>query len=233
MRTRSILFLACLIALLAVLALPATPATAQGTPQTTAAVGPTFPYVVQPGDTLYSIAARFGTSVQVIMNINSLTSTVIYPGQVLLIPGTPPPPSTTEVIVDDLDPGFQRGGDPAGWNQTAIGYRNHIYWTFNNQTPQPNFNWARWYALLTPGYYEVYAYIPSLNAFGIAHYEIYHADGYSIVPIDQTPYSDQWVSLGTYRWRGDGTDSVGLSDITGQPFLSVRVGFDAMRWVRR
>jgi LysM repeat protein len=44
-------------------------------------------YVVQSGDTLSSIAADFGTTVDAIMHLNGLTSTTIYSGTQLLIPG--------------------------------------------------------------------------------------------------------------------------------------------------
>lgn len=44
-------------------------------------------YTVRPGDTLYLIGASFGVAYQDIMSINGLTTTTIYPGQVLLIPG--------------------------------------------------------------------------------------------------------------------------------------------------
>jgi LysM repeat protein len=53
-------------------------------------------YVVQPGDTLWSIASRFGTSVQAIMQANGLTNpNYIYVGLTLYIPipGPPFPPS--------------------------------------------------------------------------------------------------------------------------------------------
>lgn len=46
-------------------------------------------YTIQKGDTLWSIAQRFlgdGSRYKEIMNLNSLTSTTIYPGQVLNIP---------------------------------------------------------------------------------------------------------------------------------------------------
>lgn len=48
--------------------------------------GGTISYTVVAGDTLYSIAARFNTTVNDIMAVNGLTSHIIYPGQVLLIP---------------------------------------------------------------------------------------------------------------------------------------------------
>ena len=43
-------------------------------------------YVVKKGDSLYSIAKMFDTNVTELIDINMLTSNVIYPNQVLLIP---------------------------------------------------------------------------------------------------------------------------------------------------
>lgn len=40
-------------------------------------------YYVQPGDSLYKIAARYGTSVTALQKNNGLKSTVLYPGQAL------------------------------------------------------------------------------------------------------------------------------------------------------
>jgi N-acetylmuramoyl-L-alanine amidase len=44
-------------------------------------------YKVIPGDTLYKLGTLFSTSSDVIMKQSNLTSTVLYPGQVLTIPG--------------------------------------------------------------------------------------------------------------------------------------------------
>ncbi len=210
-------------------------ASAQGaTPDTQAALGPTTTYCVQYGDTLYSIAKRYNTTVEAIKNVNNLPSDLIYPGQCLIIPLNAPPTPAAEVIVDDLAPGFVRGGDPAGWYQSSAGYANHSYWTYNNQVNQADQNWGRWYPVLRPGYYEVYAFIPSLNAFTRnATYTIKHADGYETRFVNQAVYSDQWVSLGTYRFSGDGSENVYLNDATGEPRLSVRIAWDAMKWSPR
>ncbi len=43
-------------------------------------------YYVQPGDTLYGIAAMFGTSANQLINANCLSSTTIYVGQRLYVP---------------------------------------------------------------------------------------------------------------------------------------------------
>jgi LysM repeat protein len=62
--------------------LPPTP-TPTATP--TSQPQPTI-YVVRQGDTLYSIARRYGTTVQAIMAANGLTNNNIYVGQQLYIP---------------------------------------------------------------------------------------------------------------------------------------------------
>ena len=54
--------------------------------------GPSIVYVVRRGDTLAGIARRFGTTVKSIMSTNRLTSTRIYVGQRLVIPGAQPSP---------------------------------------------------------------------------------------------------------------------------------------------
>lgn len=55
------------------------------TPAPPPAAGPTI-YVVVRGDTLYSIARRFGTTVDAIKAANGLTSNLIHAGQQLIIP---------------------------------------------------------------------------------------------------------------------------------------------------
>ncbi|HHY92124.1 MAG TPA: LysM peptidoglycan-binding domain-containing protein [Firmicutes bacterium] len=63
-------------------------------------------YVVQPGDTLWSIARRFGVTVEEIMRANNLTTTELTPGQQLQIvavaeptpPGAAPTPPTAVTL---------------------------------------------------------------------------------------------------------------------------------------
>lgn len=56
----------------------------EGGGQNTSAVGR---YEVKPGDSLYLIGKRFGIDAQTLARANDLTSALIYPGQVLVIPG--------------------------------------------------------------------------------------------------------------------------------------------------
>ena len=43
-------------------------------------------YTVKKGDSLYNIAKKYNTTVQVLTDINMLTTNNIFPGQILLIP---------------------------------------------------------------------------------------------------------------------------------------------------
>jgi len=69
-----------------------TPVTPPPTPVPPPPGGIGFPYVVQWGDTVYSIARRFGVSAQALIAANGLVNpNLIRAGQVLIIPTLPPP----------------------------------------------------------------------------------------------------------------------------------------------
>ena len=77
---------------------PVPPPTATFSP-TASPTPPYVTYVVQAGDTLSSIAVRFGVTTQAIMDANGLSGTIINIGMELIIPSggssAPPPPSPT------------------------------------------------------------------------------------------------------------------------------------------
>jgi LysM repeat protein len=89
-------------------------------------------YTVAWGDTLSSIGYRFGVPWQDIATANGITGTVIYPGQVLYIPGgtagTTPPPNTGTIQRVN----FAKGATSA----TLVG-------TINNGAPTSYILWAR------------------------------------------------------------------------------------------
>ena len=131
-------------------------------------------------------------------------------------------------------PVFVRGGSPTGWRVATEGYGGQMTWTRNNDRLRPNYNWARWYPDLTPGRYEVFAFIPA--QYGIttrARYWIAAAGGFSLRVVDMSQYSNQWVSLGTYTFQGTGAEYVSLADLTYEPYLSHTIVFDAMKWEPR
>ena len=100
---------------------------------------PTIPpaqqtYTVQAGDTLYSIAARFGTTVDAISQANGISDpTQIGVGDVLVIPlapGVTPAPTTP---APTSPPGTQppSGGEPAQVISKGNTSRNTVAFTFD------------------------------------------------------------------------------------------------------
>lgn len=81
------------------------------TPTPTPPAGVTTRYTVQPGDTLYSIARRFGVSIWQLATTNNIANlNLIYVGQVLIIPAGgvqpgpgPQPPTPTRYTVQPGD----------------------------------------------------------------------------------------------------------------------------------
>lgn len=60
-----------------------------------------FVYLVEPGDTLYSIANKFNTTIPIIARFNpNINPNVIYPGQAIFIAESPP-----EAIIYTVMPG--------------------------------------------------------------------------------------------------------------------------------
>ncbi|RIK23107.1 MAG: hypothetical protein DCC51_04165 [Anaerolineae bacterium] len=91
------------------------------TPAPTVAPGPTSPppatqtYVVQPGDTLSRIARQYGTTVEAIAQANNIVNpNLIFVGQVLVIPGAGPVPTSVPNPATPAPPspvtGFELGG---------------------------------------------------------------------------------------------------------------------------
>lgn len=149
-------------------------------------------------------------------------------------PPPPTPPPSGSVIVDDRDAGFTKGGPAAGWGYEKEGYNNTLTWTTNNYNANSNYNWGRWYPKLAARKYEVFVYIPHrFTTSGQARYWINHADGYTLRIVDQSAYSNQWVSLGTYRFRGNSEDYVSLADVTFETTRSRLVAWDAVKWEPR
>lgn len=150
-------------------------------------------------------------------------------------PPPPPPPSTTDVIVDALGTGWTQGGNPAAWQTVANGHGGSALWTLNTSYSQQDYNWGRWYPALPQGRnYEVLVYIPAGTATtNNANYWIYHAGRYDLAARPQAPYSNAWVSLGTYNFTGQGGEFVSLSNVTYEPDGSSRVVWDSVKFAPR
>ncbi len=142
-------------------------------------------------------------------------------------------PFAVEVIVDDRDGGFVSGGGASSFYGRNVGYRSHLFWTWNSKDQL--YNWGKWYPnLTTSGNWEVFAYIPS-RYFGTknAVYSIFHNGTQDNKAINQAASSDAWVSLGTYYFAGGAAEYVSLGDNTGEPYATRFVGYDALKFVLR
>ncbi len=145
---------------------------------------------------------------------------------------TPDPRAT--VIVDDQDTGFQQGGLSTTWREESEGYSDHLYWTNNNDKTRSGYNWGQWSPTLDAASYEVFVYIPGNHATTTnARYWISHSGGFTLREINQSLYSAQWVSLGTYVFNGNDEDYITLSDVTYETFLSTKVAWDAIKWEKQ
>jgi hypothetical protein len=149
------------------------------------------------------------------------------------------PPAAGETVVDNTSGWFVKGGTASSWRTVAEGFGGSLLWTFNNDWARTGYNWARWYPHFETstgaGKYEVFVYIPDrYTTTGRARYWVSHSGGYTLKILNQSLYHDQWVSLGTYTFRGSATlDYVSLSDVTGETRLSRLVAWDAVKWVPR
>jgi hypothetical protein len=146
-------------------------------------------------------------------------------------PSATPSTSTTDIIVDDKSSGFQKGGPINSWYERSIGYLGHIYWTYSSDSMV--YNYAKWTpSLPQAGNYEVQVFIPKSQAdTRNAKYQIRHNGQDSFKSVDQSLYFDKWVSLGTYYFAAGSGGYVYLSDVTGEPYASRKLGFDAVKWI--
>lgn len=146
----------------------------------------------------------------------------------------PTPPAGNAVVVDNTDRGFVKGGDPSGWRTEREGYGNSLLWSKNNDRVRPNYNWSRWYPNLQAGRYEVFVYIPDrFSTTGNARYWVSHRGGLTLRSVNQSAYSNEWVSLGVYTFRGTRDDYVSLADVTFEQRLTRLIAWDAVKWEPR
>ncbi|BCX04890.1 MAG: hypothetical protein KatS3mg053_2828 [Candidatus Roseilinea sp.] len=144
---------------------------------------------------------------------------------------------SSAIIVDETSAGFQKFGPPQWW-YTATGtsfnfYGGSMIYTFNVVTD--TINYARWVLPVTatlPMTYEVFAFIPRYHSSTTnARYEVITGGVTATVAISQNRYYAEWVSLGTHVFGVDGPNFVQLTDSTGEPIHTRRIGFDAIAFV--
>ena len=136
--------------------------------------------------------------------------------------GGNPPPAGTEVIVDNLDPGFAKVGT---WTESSAG-GEYLGSSYVNGTVG---NAATWTAILTAaGNYQVYAWwAASSNRVTNAPYAIATAGGPVTITANQQANGGRWNLLGTYAFNV-GAATVTLTHPGGSGLWS---SADAVRFV--
>uniref|UniRef100_A0A7V3RIG8 CHAP domain-containing protein n=1 Tax=candidate division WOR-3 bacterium TaxID=2052148 RepID=A0A7V3RIG8_UNCW3 len=143
--------------------------------------------------------------------------------------------------IEDNWPEFTRYGpsnywyeytfDPANSSNTIGVCRNHLWWTYSNGNTISNYGiWRP--NLAYSGDYEIFVFVPANYATTQnAKYEIHHANGTTIVPVNQNNYYGIFVSLGQFRFNAGTSGYVLLADNTGEPVQSRMIAFDDIAFV--
>jgi hypothetical protein len=85
-------------------------------------------HVVQPGETLYLIAIRYGTTVDALAAANNITNpNLIYVGQVLVIPGGTTPPPESPLSVAPSSSGTFYGARQIYLHGQSLGNRRDVF----------------------------------------------------------------------------------------------------------
>ncbi len=147
-------------------------------------------------------------------------------------PGQPAPtPSSAKLLIDNLDENFIWGGSGRYRHVGAGGQGGSFYYTQNTVFfPE---NYAKWQPVFKQGgRYEVFVYIPATFATSTnVRYRVLHNGQRHDVKLNQAQYSNQWVSLGAYTFKGDnaGKEFIVAYDNTREPYAGRTIGFDAVK----
>jgi hypothetical protein len=107
------------------------------------------------------------------------------------------------------------------------GYNNAVRRVYGNgSTASASVTWR---AALTAGTrYEARVFIPAVTGTSTVTYRICYAAGCSTRLVNQSSYSDAWVSLGTYAFAGTSADYVYVDNATGG---TASIGVDAVQFI--
>jgi hypothetical protein len=140
----------------------------------------------------------------------------------------PPIPGLDGTIIDDLSTQFALRGPEKYWHEESLGYESHFWWTKNNRLGIENA--AKWQiAVLEPGLYELYVYIPFSHATTkAASYTVLHNGTSDHIVVNQSSNRNSWYNLGEFLLDGSGNEYIELVDETGEAETAYEIAFDAV-----
>lgn len=83
-------------------------------------------YVVEKGDSLFNIAKKYNVNINELIDINMLTSNVIYPGQVLLIPRNDESDFLVDIYITEPNDTFYKISKKSGIDVQVIANYNDV-----------------------------------------------------------------------------------------------------------
>jgi N-acetylmuramoyl-L-alanine amidase len=150
------------------------------------------------------------------------------------------------VVVEQptLTPAYGSGVCDSGWFRYANSRGQYAYLALNAAEEAQSTNVAAWKPELpVNGEYKVEVFIPSHTAVtwtcpGLtttwdsrqAAYTLTHANGESVITVNQAPLSNEWVDLGIFHFNTETVASLTLSDVTGEAFRTTSVSASAVRF---
>lgn len=161
-------------------------------------------YTVSPGDTLYSIATRYGTTVNAVMRANNLYNpSFIYAGQRLNIPGNTPPAPVAPGAPVKLPAGNEHAPAPTNGKWIDVDISAQRITAFQGNTPVKSVlvsTGVSWHP--TPiGHYKVYLKVASQTMSGGSG-----ADAYRLPNVPWIMYFSGGNAIhGTYWHHNFGT----------------------------
>ena len=143
-----------------------------------------------------------------------------------------------------LTPSYGSGMCDSGWYRYANQRGQYAYLALNTAEPAQSTNRAVWTpSLPISGEYTVEVFIPGHNAVNWncpaktidwdtsqAVYTVSHANGESIVLVNQAPVTNQWVNLGIFHFDSETAASLTLTDLTRETAQTTTVSASAARF---
>lgn len=143
-----------------------------------------------------------------------------------------------------LTPSYSSSLCDSGWYRFPNQRGQYAYLALNVTEENQMSHQASWQPELpVSGEYRLEAFIPAHTAVDWAcpemtvntdshhaSYEIFHANGLSIVPINQSDFSNAWADLGIFHFNDDTQGSVRLKNVTQEPSQTTTLSVSALRF---
>jgi hypothetical protein len=135
--------------------------------------------------------------------------------------------------MDNVGPGgagFVLSGPSQSWHAGApYGLKGNAQWATSEGASGDAS--AHWSPTLSPGSYDIQAFVPAKYATAHVTYVVTDTLGMHDVAVDQAKFSNQWVSLGKFSTGMSGGISLQLTNASSDPSGATDVGADAVKFV--